>query len=246
MSENGSMGSCVGYLEEMQVEPDPIMETMLIANRNNREAVGYLKRGMDQLALDRLEHATKAALMLLSDPSKTATPKSREAASRPMDLETIALPGSSKMTDSAFVLRNLFALEDVFARSNIELLVAVVVYNLAYILHVRGLSDDLPVWKQTQDLQRAVQLYQVVRKLNQTFSLETPVLEMAVLNNMGQIHYANQEYQEMNECWTKLAVLVSDLPENFGLLDVRSMRLNIHLKDRLDASKQPQKKQRSA
>jgi len=47
MSENGSMGSCVGYLEEMQVEPDPIMETMLIANRNNREAVGYLERGMD-------------------------------------------------------------------------------------------------------------------------------------------------------------------------------------------------------
>jgi hypothetical protein len=69
---------------------------------------------------------------------------------------------------------------------------------------------------------------------------------MAVLNNMGQLHYSNHEFQEMNDCWSILAALVSNLAEDFSLLDVKHMRLDIQLKDRMDVAKPSSKKQRAA
>ncbi len=247
------VSSCAGFLDDMQLE-DPLVEgrmlkTIVFAHRINQEAVGLMERGLEQLALDRLEVATKAVIGLLANPTDlTSYNRGRPAIleSNALNLVILSLPGSCRMTDTAFMLRVLFSFEDSIAQSNGELLIAVVVYNLAFTLHTRILNDDYPQWKRTQDSQRAVQLYQVVRTLNTSFTLETPVLEMAVLNNMGQLHYSNHEFQEMNDCWSILAPLVSNLAEDFSLLDVKHMRLNIQLKDRMDVAKPTSKKQRAA
>ena len=247
-----TVSSCTGFLDDMQLD-DPIvesrvMEIIMFAHRINQEAIGFMERGLEQLAVDRLEIATKAVIGLLANRPELASYRRRPpiVQSTPSNLVIISLPGSCRMTDTAFMLRILFSIEDVIAQSNMELLIAVVVYNLAFILHTRTLKDDFPQWKRTQDSRRAVQLYQVVRTLNTSFTLEAPVLEMAVLNNMGQLHYSNHEFQEMNDCWTILASLVNNLAQDFALLDVKQMRLNIQLKDRIDGSTPTTKKQRAA
>jgi len=248
-----TVSSCGGSFDDMQLD-DPlvesrIMEIIMFAHRINQEAVGFMERGLEQLAADRLEVATKAAIGLLVNRSELASYSGNRPSilySTPLNLVIISMPGSCRMTDSAFMLRVLFSFDDAVAQSNIELVIAVVVYNLAFTIHARILKDDYPQWKRTKDCQRAVQLYQVVRTLNTSFTLETPVLEMAVLNNMGQLHYSNNELQEMNDCWTILAALVNNLPDDFTVLDVNHMRLNIQLKDRIDVAKPTTKKQRAA
>lgn len=248
-SEVSSISSCTDAFEEMVVE-NPIREAMLIANSNNREAVGYLDRGMQEEAYQQLELGSKRAVELLKNPyaitgcfahSHGCTSSSQHPA---LNLIVISLRGTSKMTDSAFVLRNVFSLDDAFL--NKEALVAVILYNLAYLLHMRGLNDRVPLWKQTRDLQRAMQLYTLVRKLSEkSLRLEVPVLSMATLNNLGHVHYVQQDYAETTECWSALGSMLADLPEGFSVLNQRSMKLNVQLKDKLDAASQPQKRRRA-
>lgn len=242
-SEVSSISSCTDALEELVVE-NPVREAMLLANRCNREAVGYLERGMEKQAWEHLEHASKQALELLVD---TVEPSGdpQATAAHPLNLIVTSVHGSSEMVDSAYILQNVFLLDDCFL--NKEALVAVIMYNLAYLLHIRGgVNNRTVLWKQTRDLQRAAQLYSLVRKLSETsLRLEVPVLTMAVLNNLGHVHHVQQDYAETSECWSALAALLNDLPSDFAMLNLRNMRLNVQLKDRIDAASQPQKKRRA-
>jgi tetratricopeptide (TPR) repeat protein len=247
-SEVSSMSSCTGALEELDiVVENPVREAMLLANRCNREAVGYLEQGMEKEAWEHLEHASKQALELLRytvQPADANRGNPQAAAAHPLNLIVTSLHGSSELFDSAYVLRTVFLLDDCFL--NKEALVAVIMYNLAYLLHIRGVNNRTVLWKQTRDLQRAAQLYSLVRKLSETtLRLEVPVLSMAVLNNLGHVHHVQQDYAETSECWSALASLLNNLPSDFSMLNVRFIRQNIQLKDRIDASTQPQKKRRA-
>jgi hypothetical protein len=76
--------------------------------------------------------------------------------------------------------------------------------------------------------------------------LETPVLSLAALNNMGHIHYLLEEYEKMHRVWSEMSQVLVDLPPSFSLVNTEIFRLNLQLKDRVDDEEHPQKKQRSA
>jgi hypothetical protein len=94
-----TVSSCAGFLDDMQLE-DPLMEgrvlkTIVFAHRINQEAVGLMERVLEQLALDRLEVATKAVIGLLANPTDLASYNR----GRPAILEFECLkPGNSFIT----------------------------------------------------------------------------------------------------------------------------------------------------
>lgn len=236
----------------------------MIANRGNNEALQHLQRGDTTKAWTSLEGAAKAAMKLLAPKNKAVgvldkVPAAATAAKKgEVHISIVLVPGSSNISNSAFILRHLFVMEQadnkdgiIDGSSNSEVLVAIVLYNLAFLLHLRGTDNNnhttSTAWNRKKELERAVQLYQLVIKVaSQCVQLEHPVLVMSALNNCGQIHHLQQDFDAMSDCWSKLATILSDLPPTFSLLSVRSMQLNIQLKDRLDPSTQPTKKKRSS
>lgn len=259
-SEVSSISTYCGMMDDIMIGTDGEDSASMIANRGNNEALQHLQRGDTTKAWTSLEGAAKAAMKLLAPKNKAVgvldkVPAAAAAAAKgEVHISIVLIPGSSNISSSAFVLRHLFVMEaadKMIDGSNSEVLVAIVLYNLAFLLHLRGTDNDhhttSTAWNRKKELERAVQLYQhVIKVASQCVQLEHPVLIMSALNNCGQIHHLQQDFDAMRDCWSKLATILSDLPPTFSLLNVRSMQLNIQLKDRLDPSTQPAKKKRSS
>uniref|UniRef100_A0A7S1GNN8 Uncharacterized protein n=1 Tax=Cyclophora tenuis TaxID=216820 RepID=A0A7S1GNN8_CYCTE len=114
---------------------------------------------------------------------------------------------------------------------------AIVVYNLALAFHLSGVNNN------TEFLRRAIRFYEIANSILQrqreqpSNQLKSVLLNMAVLNNMGQIRHSLMEFEQARKCFSEVSTILVNLNQA-GLLtqcltpaDCDGFVLNVTLKE---------------
>lgn len=178
----------------------------------NNIAVLHLQRGDLSRAVEILIMAIEQIQCQMQWPQKatTAEDEKESVVVRQVHAGSFSLSqeadGASSMHCRALLIAN--EPNDLQSEGYYRRISAVILYNLAFINHSRGLQAGL-----TSDLAKALKLYEMSIALvqEQADRSDLQYMAMAILRNMGQIHSCLFHLQEAKACFDSLRDILSNV-----------------------------------
>jgi len=124
---------------------------------------------------------------------------------------------------------------------SVELTIIVILYNLAYMFHIRGLDKmkggkvDLKDYK--ADLQKANDLYGLVKTLvidGRLLTMDNPVLELSLLNNLGQLNHCLGEKAAMKEMFILVSGIMKEKLSEVSDDDQTIVQFNLMIREKIE------------
>ena len=114
---------------------------------------------------------------------------------------------------------------------SLELTILVILYNLAYLFHSRAIEEKNG---DPADLKKAKDVYSLVKTLvidGNLLTLDSPLFQLAVLNNLGQVYYSLGEKDAMKETFDQIADIMREQLDQVSEVDQRIFQQNLVIRE---------------
>jgi hypothetical protein len=209
---------------------------------NNRSII-LLTGGSHVEAMKFQQEATGLAMELLEGLNKKTTDAINGGAKIQLAVVPLAKAHDTvtKPKDgSCLVLHKVFKIPP--ENESEELAILVILYNLAYMFHSRGILEKTA---DKSDLKKAKDLYGLVKNLvidRGLLTMDNPLFQLALLNNLSQVNHALGERKVVKELFLQIADIMKDKLSQVSEEDQNVIQLNLRIRE--EPEEKPAKKPR--
>ena len=199
---------------------------------NNRSII-LLFRGNHSESMTLQQEATVMAMELLEDLDKKRSDVVKGGAQ--MQLAVVSLQKKVNTLSNKSPEGKCLMLHKVFKvppdNDSLELTILVILYNLAYLFHSRAIEEKNG---DPADLKKAKDVYSLVKTLvidGNLLTLDSPLFQLAVLNNLGQVYYSLGEKDAMKETFDQIADIMREQLDQVSEVDQRIFQQNLVIRE---------------